>query len=161
MMPGLGDREELAWRSLVTMYDGILEYIERRLRQEGGLSSADYAVLAHLVEAPQRRLRSFELGAALHWEKSRLSQHLVRMENRGLVSREACESDQRGKVIVLTPLGRDLIRDTAPQHAADVRAALIDQLTPEELEMFITVGGKVRERLSALDDRSLATSASA
>ena len=33
------------------------------------------------------RLRPFELGALLRWEKSRVSQHLGRMEKRGLVTR--------------------------------------------------------------------------
>jgi DNA-binding MarR family transcriptional regulator len=146
----LTDQEQLAWRSLMTMQDGLSEYIERQLRTRCGLSVADYQVLAHLSESSDGRLRSFELGELLHWEKSRLSQHLGRMQSRGLVTRERCETDQRGAVVTITPRGSELIEAAAPQHVADVRDALIDQLTETELRTLTTIGDKVRERLAAL-----------
>ncbi len=149
----LDQREERAWRSLMEMQEGLSEFIERQLRNRCGLSLADYQVLAHLSEAPDGRLRSFELGALLHWEKSRLSQHLGRMQNRGLVSRERCLTDQRGAVIAITPRGSDLIRAAAPQHVADVREVLIDHLTATELEMLNTIGHKVHDRLVALEQK--------
>lgn len=133
------------------MQDGLSEFLERQLRNRYGLSSADYQVLAHLSETPEGRLRSFELGRLLRWEKSRLSQHLGRMQNRGLVSRERCPSDQRGAVVVITPRGSDLIKVAAPQHVADVRDVLIDHLTAAEMAVLVTVGDKVGERLAALE----------
>ncbi|PRX64904.1 DNA-binding MarR family transcriptional regulator [Nonomuraea fuscirosea] len=133
------------------MQDGLSEFLERQLRNRYGLSSADYQVLAHLSETPEGRLRSFELGRLLRWEKSRLSQHLGRMQNRGLVSRERCPSDQRGAVVVITPRGSDLIKVAAPQHVADVRDVLIDHLTAAEMAVLVTIGDKVGERLAALE----------
>ncbi|WP_326953893.1 MarR family winged helix-turn-helix transcriptional regulator [Amycolatopsis sp. NBC_01286] len=146
----LDEREDRAWRGLMAMQDGLSEFIERQLRTRCGLSRADYQVLAHLSEAPEGRLRSFELGELLRWEKSRLSQHLGRMQHRGLVTRERCATDQRGAVVVSTPRGRELIEAAAPQHVADVRDAFIDQLTTAELETLTTIGEKVRGRLAAL-----------
>jgi DNA-binding MarR family transcriptional regulator len=75
-----------------------------------------------LSEAPLGRLRAFEIGQALRWEKSRLSQHLTRMESRGLVSRQRCETDQRGQFVASTPRGREVITAAAGPHAADVCA---------------------------------------
>ena len=147
----LTEREQQAWRSLMTTQHALAQFTERQLRRRYGLSQADYEVLAHLSEAPRGALRSFELGGLLHWEKSRLSQHLGRMRARGLVSRERCPSDQRGAVIAITPRGRDLIEAAAPQHVADVRDVLIDQLTAAELDTLVTIGDKVRDRLAALD----------
>ena len=149
--PWLDAREQRAWRALMNMQDGLSDFLERQLRTRCGLSHADYQVLAHLSEAPQGRLRSFELGHRLHWEKSRLSQHLGRMQNRGLVVRQRCLTDQRGAVIALTPRGSDLIRTAAPQHVADVRDVLIDHLTPAELDMLDTIGSKVHDRLQELE----------
>ena len=146
----LDEREQRAWRSLMTMQDGLAEFTERQLRNRCGLSGADYQVLAHLSEAAGGRLRSFELGELLRWEKSRLSQHLGRMQGRGLVTRERCRTDQRGAVIAITGRGSELIEAAAPQHVADVRAALIDHLTAAELETLATIGDKVRDRLAAL-----------
>jgi DNA-binding MarR family transcriptional regulator len=147
----LDQREQQAWRSLMAMQDGLTEFLDRQLRTRCGLSNADYQVLAHLSEAPDGRLRPFELGRLLRWEKSRLSQHLGRMEQRGLVTRERCLTDQRGAVVAMTAQGRELIEVAAPQHVSDVRAAVVDQLTAAELDVLAAIADKVRARLSALE----------
>jgi DNA-binding MarR family transcriptional regulator len=149
----LDPQEERAWRSLMKMQDELSEFIERQLRNRCGLSLADYQVLAHLSEASDGRLRSFELSALLHWEKSRLSQHLGRMQNRGLVSRTRSSSDQRSAVVEITGRGRDLISAAAPQHVTDVRDVLIDHLTAAELETLTTIGDRVHQRFEALQRR--------
>lgn len=147
----LDEDEQRTWRSLMTMYDDLSDFIERQLRTRCGLSHADYQVLAHLSEAPEGRLRSFELGTLLRWEKSRLSQHLSRMEGRGLASRQRCATDQRGAVVVITSRGRELIAAAAPLHVADVRSVLIDQLTPAEMRTLCDVADKVHQRLEAVE----------
>jgi DNA-binding MarR family transcriptional regulator len=149
--PWLSDQEERAWRSLMTMQDGLSEFLERQLRRRCGLSNADYQVLAHLSESPDGHLRSFQLGKLLRWEKSRLSQHLGRMQNRGLVTRERAAADQRGAVVAITPQGRELITAAAPLHVADVRDVIVDHLTARELQTLITIGAKVSRRLAALE----------
>jgi DNA-binding MarR family transcriptional regulator len=136
----------------MVMQDGLSEFLDRQLRTRCGLSTADYQVLAHLSEAPDGRLRPFALGDLLRWEKSRLSQHLSRMEKRDLVTRERCLTDQRGAVIAITARGAGLIEAAAPQHVADVRDALIDHLTPAELRTLAAIGDKVRDRLATLDE---------
>ena len=150
----LDDEEQRAWRSLITMHDGLTEFLDRELRHRCGLSTPDYEVLAHLSESAEGRLRPFELGRLLRWEKSRLSQHLGRMQKRGLVSRDRCDTDQRGAVVTITPRGRDLITAAAPQHAANVRHVFIDQLTKAELKSLIAIGDKVRKRLAALENQT-------
>src|SRR4051794_2652988 len=150
----LDDEEQRAWRSLLTMQDGLTEFLDRELRHRCGVSTPDYEVLAHLSEAPEGRLRPFELGRLLRWEKSRLSQHLGRMEKRGLVSRDRCPTDQRGAVVTITAKGRELITAAAPQHVANVRDVFIDQLTKAELKSLITIGDKVRKRLTVLENQA-------
>jgi DNA-binding MarR family transcriptional regulator len=150
----LDDEEQRAWRSLITMQDGLTEFLDRELRHRCGVSTPDYEVLAHLSESPEGRLRPFELGRLLRWEKSRLSQHLGRMQKRGLVSRDRCVTDQRGAVVAITPRGRDLITAAAPQHVANVRDVFIDQLTKAELKSLIAIGDKVRKRLAALENQA-------
>jgi len=147
----LDDREQRAWRSLMAMQEGLGEFIERQLRSRCGLSSADFQVLAHLSEAPDGRLRSFELTRLLRWEKSRLSQHLGRMQSRGLVSRERCLDDRRSAVAAITSQGRELIGAAAPQHVADVRSAVIDHLDASELATLTAIADKVRKRLAVVE----------
>ncbi|KAF5999756.1 MULTISPECIES: MarR family winged helix-turn-helix transcriptional regulator [Streptomyces] len=149
----LDEREQRAWRSLMKMQAGLSEYIERQLRTHSGLSTADYQVLAHLSEAPEGRLRSFALGDALQWEKSRLSQHLTRMQNRNLIRRERCATDQRGAVVVITEQGRTLVEAAAPLHLADVRNVLIDHVTPAQMDLLIELGDQVEARLAEIDQK--------
>ena len=42
----LDDREQRAWRSLMTMHADLSQYLERTLRGRSGLSMPDYEVLA-------------------------------------------------------------------------------------------------------------------
>ena len=150
----LDEREQRAWRSFVTMHEGLSEYIERQLHAHSGMSSADYEVLAHLSEAPEGRMRSNALGRLLRWEKGRLSQHLTRMQKRGLIRREPCPTDKRGAVVVITDRGRALIEQAAPLHVADIRNALIDHVTPAQLDLLTELGDQVRVRLAELEHQS-------
>ena len=147
----LDDREQRAWRCLLDMHADLFSYIDRQLRVRGGLSTADYEVLALLSEAHPSTLRAFEIGRALRWQKSRLSQHLTRMERRGLVSRAQCPTDQRGSRVVLTARGREIIEAAAPPHVADVRALLFDHVTPAQLDLICELADLVRTRVEALD----------
>lgn len=151
----LEDHEQRAWRGLLAMHADLFQYLERRLRVRSGLSRADYEVLALLAEAPPGRLRAFEIGEALRWEKSRVSQHLTRMEKRGLVNREQCPTDQRGNFVVLTPRGREVITAAAAPHVADVRALLIDHVTPAQLDLICELADLVRGRVEALEEEPL------
>lgn len=147
----LDEREQRAWRSLMKMQADLSVYIERQLRAHSGLSTADYQVLVNLSEAPDGRLRSFALGDALKWEKSRLSQHLTRMQNRNLICRERCATDQRGAVVVITGRGRTLIEAAAPLHVADVRDVLIDHATPAQMDLLSELGDLVAARIAQID----------
>ena len=130
----LDEREARAWRSFVQAESRLGATLQRRLQAECGMSMADYEVLVNLSEADGGRLRAFALGDAVHWEKSRLSHHLSRMEKRGLIERQECPTDGRGAFVVITPAGRRAIEAAAPAHVAHVRRYVVDVLTPEQLE---------------------------
>jgi DNA-binding MarR family transcriptional regulator len=145
----LDDREQQAWRGFVSLNAQLQGRIRRSLQEHSGLSDADYGVLVVLSEAPGGRLRVFELGAALGWEKSRLSHQLRRMEARGLVEREGCDTDRRGANVVLTRPGRAAIRAAAPQHVADVREWFVAPLTPAQLDALTEITDTVLAHLDA------------
>jgi len=116
-----------------------------QLSREEGMSAADYAVLVPLSEAPNRQLRTKDLGVALGWDRSRTSHQVTRMVKRGLVVREFCEDDARGSVVGLTPAGRAAIEQAAPNHVALVRQLFFDPLTDDELDEL----GVVLDRMLA------------
>lgn len=106
-------------------------------------------MLVALTDRPDGRLRLFELAEVLGWEKSRLSHHIGRMERRGLVQKERCDSDGRGTFAVVTEQGRAEIQAAAPGHVAEVRRLFIDHLAPEQLDVLADITELV---LAALDE---------
>ncbi len=121
--------------------------VARELLRETGLSGTDYEVLVNLSEAPGGRLRAFELGRATGWEKSRLSHHITRMEDRDLVGRQSCPTDSRGAFVVLTRAGRQAIEAAAPRHVEHVRRWFIDAITPDQLDALAEISDAVLAKL--------------
>jgi DNA-binding MarR family transcriptional regulator len=147
MSQWLRDDEQRAWRGLLQMTSRLDARLNRELQQTSGLSLADYDVLVLLTEAPDGRLRVFEIADDLHWEQSRLSHHLARMQRRGLVAREDCSTDRRGAFVVLTDAGRDAIQNAAPAHVATVRQLVFDGLSREEVRTLESLVNQVLSRV--------------
>lgn len=145
----LDAREERAWRAMQFLQMRLESELARQLAAESGLSYADYVVLVALTDQPDGRLRQFELGRVLGWEKSRLSHHVGRMVERGLVAKERCGSDRRGAYVAVTEHGRAEIAAAAPGHVATVRRLVLDHLTPAQLDVVADVAEKV---LAAIDE---------
>jgi DNA-binding MarR family transcriptional regulator len=151
----LDEREQRAWRGYTQMHKRLNRLLGQRLVRDSGLSNADYEVLVPLSEAPDQQLRGRDLAGGVGWEKSRLSHHLARMEQRGLIERRECATDARGAFFRLTPTGRRAIEEAAPLHVEAVRETFIDLLTPDELDVLTTITARVLDRL----DRAAAPSA--
>jgi DNA-binding MarR family transcriptional regulator len=111
--------------------------------RDSGLSEADYDVLSTLGETNGNRMRLTELAAHMLWSKSRLSHHIGRMEQRGLVDREPCDDDGRGSMVVLTASGRGVIAAAAPRHVESVRRNFVDLVEPAELAVLDALTGRV------------------
>ncbi|MEH0825101.1 MULTISPECIES: MarR family winged helix-turn-helix transcriptional regulator [unclassified Micromonospora] len=153
----LDDREDRAWRGYRRMRRLLDLQLARDLMRDAGLSEPDYDVLSDLSEAPDGRLRLGELADRMLWSRSRLSHHLSRMQQRGLVVREECTTDGRGSVVVLTAEGRRAIEAAAPGHVAAVRRHLIDLLDPDELAALDRFTHRVVDRLAGAGDAGRAS----
>jgi DNA-binding MarR family transcriptional regulator len=138
----LSDDELATWKSFSLMHLQLMAKLASQLNADG-LSLPDYLVLATLSDEPDGRRRIVELGVELGWEKSRVSHHLSRMCERGLVRKHKCPTDQRGAFVEITEFGRNELVRTAPAHVHQVRQMFIDQLRPSELRTL----GAVAERV--------------
>ena len=145
----LDEAEARAWRGLQLMELSLNGALGRQLAADAGLSHPDYVVLVALTDQPDGRLRLFELGHILGWEKSRLSHQITRMADRGLVTKEKCDADRRGAYVVLSAKGRREIEAAAPGHVALVRQLFVDVLTPAQLATIAEVAETVLARLDA------------
>jgi DNA-binding MarR family transcriptional regulator len=130
--------------------------IARELSRSTGLSDADHKVLRALSDAPDQRLRARSLRDQLQWEKSRLSHHVSRMEQRGMIERVACEEDSRGSDIRLTHTGRKVIAEACSDYSRIVRDYLIDALTPEQLDSLADISETILQHSTTARSNLLA-----
>jgi DNA-binding MarR family transcriptional regulator len=150
----LSEEEERAWRGYRRMRALLDLQISRDLAEDSGLSDSDYDVLSTLSERPDRRWRARDLAAQLLWSTSRLSHHVGRMEERGLVARLPAPDDGRGALVTLSEAGWRILAAAAPRHVASVRANLVDLLTPAEVETLARIAAKVVDHLTSGEDRA-------
>jgi DNA-binding MarR family transcriptional regulator len=145
----LTEEEQRAWRGLLRMTAQLNARANRQLQEEYGISLPDYEVLVALSEAPEGRLRVFEVADALAWEQSRVSHQLARMQRRGLIARQDCATDARGAFAVLTAAGRAAIEQAAPAHVELVRQLVFDELSRGQVSALTEITTRVLDRLAA------------
>jgi DNA-binding MarR family transcriptional regulator len=126
--PWLTDQEQRTWRAFVGATRLLFEELDRELQRDAGMTHADYEILVRLSEAPGTALRMGGLAEQTGSSRSRLSHAVARLEASGWVRREACPTDGRGAVAVLTGDGAAALRAAAPGHVRGVRRHLFDQL---------------------------------
>ena len=140
-----------AWRAYFEATQQLTEALERRLKDQTGLSLADYNALLVLDEAPQGRLRMGELAAKMVFSPSRVTYQVKCLVARGLVERRAAECDRRGFEAVLTDAGRAAFRRAAAVHAGHVDELFLDGLDPAEAQTLLRVFSRLGSRLEELD----------
>lgn len=147
----LTSEQQRAWRAFVRLHGELTGRLNRQLQADSGLSLADYEVLVRLSEAPDGRMRPFDLARNLVWEQSRLAHQATRMQRRGLVRREDCAEDGRGTIMVLTATGRTAIETAAPAHVANVRKLFFDGLTAAQVRELDRIGNQALGRLATIE----------
>src|SRR3954454_15071422 len=136
----LDDEEQKAWRAWLYSSMLLQDQLGRELTHETGISHAYYEILVQLSEAPGRALRMSQLADRSLSSRSRLSHAVSRLEERGWVRRQVCESDGRGQLAVLTDDGFAALEAAAPVHVTGVRTHLFDQLSPQQVENLRDIG---------------------
>lgn len=143
-----------SWRAFIEASEHIRGAIGSRLQSDSGLSSGDYSVLLSLSEATGNRVRSSELAATIGWERSRLSHHLGRMEQRGLIRRDNCLTDSRGAEAVLTDEGAAAFRRASAPHMHAIQELFVSALSPEQLESVAEISAALSSHLKSISSNS-------
>lgn len=126
-------REHLElWEDLVRAHAAIVGRLEHEMEAEQGLPLRWYEVLLRLSRAPDGHMRMQDLAEVVLQSKSGLSRLIDRMEEAGLVSRQACPSDGRGINAAVTPAGRHLFRRAAPLHVRGIEQHFGRHLVPAQ-----------------------------
>ena len=143
----LDPAEMAAWLAFLEVSHLLERAIEQQLRQDAGLSHAQYEILSRLEAARGGQLRMSELADVIVVSRSGLTYQITQLEKDGLVRREKCPSDERGILAILTSAGRAALTRAAPGHLRVVRDNLIDALTPAQREALTEGLAAARARL--------------
>ena len=135
--------EMAAWHALLHAHARVVRRLEAELDAEQGLSLPAYEVLAHLSEAPERRLRMSKLAAYAVLTPSGLTRLVDKLAREGLVERERCASDARVVYAVLTPEGMRRLKAAYPTHLRGVREYLVDRLSPAQMAALVDALGPI------------------
>jgi DNA-binding MarR family transcriptional regulator len=117
--------------------------------REHGLGEGEFDVLAALRRAGEPFERApGELAQHTMVTTGAMSKRVDRLEAAGLVARRPSAVDGRGRVVALTPRGRDVIDRAFTAHMANERR-LLDLVPSDDADVLERV---LRDWLRALDD---------
>ena len=140
---GLSAAELSAWRTFLRAHATVTRRLEAELVAEHELPLASYDVLVQLSEAPGRRLRMTELADRVLLSRSGLTRLADRLERDGLLTREACPSDARGTLAVLTDAGLAKLEEAWQTHRRGVAEHVTGKLTTDEVARLGELLGKL------------------
>jgi DNA-binding MarR family transcriptional regulator len=146
----LSPDEQRAWRAFLEATRLLFATIDEQLQREAGIPHTYYEILVRLSEAPGRRLRMSELAEASLSSRSRLSHAVSRLEERGWVRRTCAPTDRRGQLAELTDEGFAALAAAAPGHVEQVRAALLDPLTADQVADLREISETIAAGIAAI-----------
>lgn len=129
----LEEDETAFWYSYMKVLLRVRYEMNRQLRQSSGISVSDYDVLVALTSDDGGRMRVSDLAVRVGWERSRLSHHVKRMRDRGLVVCDRSRDDLRSTEVTLSAEGRAVLAQAGPPHVAFLRSVFLDALSRTEL----------------------------
>jgi DNA-binding MarR family transcriptional regulator len=149
-MPKTIESQQLAaWRAMLTAQAELNERIDRAMRESDAIPLHWYDALSGLAEAPRRRLRLGELARVALLSRSGLSRLVDRLEEAGLLAREACGDDARGAFAVLTPAGLTALRKASRVYGKELQDRFGQHVTAKESAV---IAGALQRVLEANDD---------
>lgn len=130
----------------------LLDRLEKRLKQQVGLTLAEYNMLLLLAEAPEGHMRMGQLADAIVFSPSRLTYQVKVLTERGLVKKVKCADDGRAWQAELTSAGRTMFRRASVIHAKGVKQLFTDVVAPDQLAVMHQMFSQVSANLDEIAD---------
>jgi DNA-binding MarR family transcriptional regulator len=143
----LNPAEQRAWLAYIRVSLRLSYEMNRQLQADSGMSLADFDVLTALSAAPDGTVKITALASQIGWERSRLSHHVSRMAERGLIECHRARSDRRATEVSSTAEGRRALTQAAPGHVELVRQLFFtgvpDRLLKQVSAAFETIDANI------------------
>lgn len=132
-MPGLDIAEQRAWENFLDAALRVYGSLNRTLSEEFGLTLVDVRLLEILCRSESGSARMGDLAEQLLSLPSRVTRQIRRLEQAGLVRREASPEDGRGVLASITDRGRESVSEAIATYADAVRQRFLAPLTRQQM----------------------------
>lgn len=152
-MPGLDVADQSAWESFLDAALRLYGSLNRTLAEGHKLTLVDVRLLDILDKSETGSTRMGDLAEQLLALPSRVTRQIRRLEDAGLVQREASPEDGRGVLASITDQGRDVVAAAMVTYADAIRQRFLTPLTRPQIAAM----GENCRRLSTAAKASGAT----
>lgn len=132
-MPGLDIAEQRAWENFLDAALRIYGSLNKTLSEAHKLSLVDVRLLEILDSSETGSARMGDLAEQLLSLPSRVTRQIRRLEQAGLVRREASPEDGRGVLASITDRGRDVVVGAMSTYSDAVRERFLGPLTRPQM----------------------------
>lgn len=131
-----------AYSDLIRLETELWDVVDRRLREECGVSMASFDVMQVIAQTPSCRV--YDIAAALSITVGGTSKAVDRIAAVGHIVRSVNPDDRRSSIIELTKAGADVLAAATAVVDDELRCRLGSALSPAELDQLGTLIAKVR-----------------
>lgn len=143
--PSRDDPRMDTWVAFLYAQSAVMPRLDAQLRNEVGLTLAEFDALFQLSLAGDRRLRMSELADRVLLSRSGVTRLVDRLERDGHVRRESCGPDGRGFFAAVTDKGMGRLRVAMAAHFAAVDAHFLQNVEARDAESLIRALGAVAQ----------------
>ncbi|WNS80691.1 MarR family transcriptional regulator [Domibacillus sp. DTU_2020_1001157_1_SI_ALB_TIR_016] len=124
------------WLALTRMQAAVAQNLEGALQQEHGLSLNECYVLLFLSEAPEKKLKLYQLQEMVGLSQSALSRLVNRLEEKNcqVLRRHSCEDDRRAIYASLTKEGEEKLEKVLNTFCKTLESAFSSSAVQESLQ---------------------------
>ena len=127
---------------------GLKRMTATRFEQGYALPPQSLDLLVRLARCPGGRLRMSDLAARSALTPSGLTRAIDRLEEAGLVCREACAEDRRGAFAQLTEAGHERMVAVMRHHREHLEGVLSGALSPSEQRQLTRLLKRLRDEVN-------------
>lgn len=142
--PVLTARQEI-WRGLLYGQRSMMLRLGGRLKEEFGLTVAQFEALLTLWETPGRRLPTTALSRTLLYSSGSTTHLVARLVESGWVERAPDPGDARVQLVNLTERGRGLIERAVAAHVEDLAACFDPLIEDADVDVLLAFARRLAE----------------
>lgn len=112
------------WEQVAQLVHMVETALGQWLMTHYNLGLTEYRAIVYVSQSQAQEVRLNDLAAYLNLNQSSVTRLVIRLEVKGLLSRDSCPNDGRGVYAKLTPAGGTLVRKAQPAYSTMLKQTI-------------------------------------